>query len=66
MKKRKISGKSLFAGVGNGAYQKTANYLCDGKIIVIDFARKFDVKTPNGHTVRWNGRDAMSVWKQVK
>ena len=29
---------------GNGAYQKTANYLCDGKILCIDFARKFDVK----------------------
>ncbi|MBO7428121.1 MAG: hypothetical protein J6U08_05350 [Paludibacteraceae bacterium] len=28
----------------NGAYQKTANYLCDGKILCIDFARKFDVK----------------------
>ena len=28
----------------NGADQKTANYLCDGKILCIDFARKFDVK----------------------
>ena len=29
---------------GNEAYQKTANYLCDGKILCIDFGRKFDVK----------------------
>ena len=33
---------------GNGAYQKTANYLCDGKILCIDFARKFGMKTPQG------------------
>ena len=26
----------------NGADQKTANYLCDGKILCIDFGRKFD------------------------
>ena len=32
----------------NGAYQKTANYLCDGKILCIDFARKFGMKTPQG------------------
>ena len=25
---------------GNGAYQKTADYLCDGKILCIDFGRK--------------------------
>ena len=44
MKKEDFWEESICGRRGNEAYQKTANYLCDGKILCIDFARKFDVK----------------------
>ena len=47
-KKEDFWEESICGRRGNGAYQKTANYLCDGKILCIDFGRKFDVKTPQG------------------
>ena len=43
-KKEDFGEEPICGRRGNGAYQKTANYLCDGKILCIDFGRKFDVK----------------------
>ena len=41
-KKEDFGEEPICGRRGNGAYQKTANYLCAGKILCIDFARKFD------------------------
>ena len=43
-KKEDFGEEPICGRRSNEAYQKTANYLCDGKILCIDFARKFDVK----------------------